>query len=172
MFVCSWTDGSPDAWWVHVAGALDAVAVCQLERALDEARLRARLVVLDLRALSSIASSGVHAVIGASDRARRAGGRLVLVRGAPNIERMFRLSGRTSRLEIGDLTKASCPSKIGEFSPAADGVPAATTTGKKRVTSKTCGKPAVALQSVEDGVEKRPGEGVRFPNQGDSSAVP
>ena len=70
-FACSWTDGGPDAAWVHVAGELDIATTPQLERTLREAQLQARLVVLDLRELAFIDSSGVHAIVNAGIRARQ-----------------------------------------------------------------------------------------------------
>jgi anti-anti-sigma factor len=102
-FVCSWTDGGPEACRVHVAGRLDGAAVWQLGRALGYPELRARLVVLDLRELSFIDRSGVHAVVSASKRGRRGGHRLVLLRGSPLVDRMFTLTGNSDQLEIGDL---------------------------------------------------------------------
>jgi anti-anti-sigma factor len=78
--VRSSTDGAADAAWVHLAGRLDLAAVPQLVRTLRQAQLKARLVVLDLRELQLMDSSGVHVIVNASIRARRLGGRLVLRR--------------------------------------------------------------------------------------------
>ena len=100
-FVCSSTRGGLDAAWVHVAGALDLATSPQLERTLDEAP--ARLVVLDLRDLGFMDSAGVHTIIEASVRAREDGRRLILLRGTPNVDRVFALTGSTDELEIGDI---------------------------------------------------------------------
>jgi anti-anti-sigma factor len=108
-FICSWTDGGPEACWVHVAGRLDAAAVWQLGRALDDSRLRARLVVLDLRQISFIDRLGVHAVVSASMHARRAGRRLVVLRGPPLVDHMFTLTGNSDQLEMGDLDRDVLP---------------------------------------------------------------
>jgi anti-anti-sigma factor len=79
--VRSSTDGGgPDAAWVRVAGRLDLAAVPQLVRTLRQTQLKARMVVLDLRELQLMDSSGVHVIVNASIRARRLGGRLVLLR--------------------------------------------------------------------------------------------
>ena len=43
--------------------------------------MQAQLVVLDLRELAFMDSSGVHAIVNASIRARQVGRRLVLLRG-------------------------------------------------------------------------------------------
>ena len=109
--VCSWTDGGRVAW-VHVAGELDVATVPELERTLHRPELRARLVVLDLRELAFIDSSGVHAIVDASVRAGKAGRRLVLLRGPPNVDRMFMLSGSSGELTIGDLDAAEPPVKV------------------------------------------------------------
>jgi anti-anti-sigma factor len=74
------TDDGADAAWVRVAGRLDLATVPQLVRTLRETQLSARLVVLDLRELQSMDSSGVHVIVNACIRARRLGGRLVLLR--------------------------------------------------------------------------------------------
>jgi anti-anti-sigma factor len=78
--VRSSTGGGADAAWVRVTGRLDLAAVPQLVRTLRQTQLRARLVVLDLRELQLLDSSGVHVIVNASIRARRLGGRLVLLR--------------------------------------------------------------------------------------------
>jgi anti-sigma B factor antagonist len=99
-FVCSWTEDGLDAAWVRVAGELDLATVPQLERSLGEPQLQARLVVLDLRELAFMDSAGVHAIVNASIRARHVGGRLVLLRGPANVDRVFRLAGSSDDLEI------------------------------------------------------------------------
>jgi anti-sigma B factor antagonist len=100
-FVCSSTGGGLDAAWVHVAGALDITASPQLERALDEAS--ARLVVLDLRDLASIDGAGVHTILEAIAVARRDGRRLILLRGTPNVDRLFALTASDAEVEVADL---------------------------------------------------------------------
>jgi anti-anti-sigma factor len=100
-FVCSWTDGGLDATWVHLGGELDMAAAPQLESTLREPQLQARLVVLDLRELAFIDVAGVRAIVTASIRARQTGRRLVLVRGLPNVHRMFTLAGSSGDIEIG-----------------------------------------------------------------------
>jgi len=108
-FHCSWADGGPDAAWVRLAGELDIATTPQLERALREPRLQARLVVLDLRELAFIDSCGVHAVISAGIRARQAGRRLVLVRVPANVDRMLTLTGNSDQVEIGDADLVAPP---------------------------------------------------------------
>lgn len=105
-FACSCTESDLDAAWVHVAGDLDIATTPQLERTLRETQVQARLVVLDLRELAFMDSSGVHTIVNASIRARQIGGRLVLLRGRPNVDRVFALTGSSDDLEIGDVAPA------------------------------------------------------------------
>lgn len=102
-FVRTWRDGGRDAAWVHAAGEIDDTAVARLEQALHRAELRARLVVLDLRELTSIDAPGIEMIARASVRARRTGGRLVLVRGPAEVDRMFVGTGASDSVEIVDL---------------------------------------------------------------------
>jgi anti-anti-sigma regulatory factor len=59
--------------------------------------------VLDLRELELIDFFGVHAIANACTSAREIGRRVVLLRVAPEIDRMFALAGRLEEVEIGDL---------------------------------------------------------------------
>jgi anti-anti-sigma factor len=97
---------------VHVAGELDLATAPQLERTLRSTELQARLVVLDLRDLRFIDCCGVRTVVDASDRARRAGRRLVLLRGPPSIDRVLTLTGCSDQLQIGDLDPGEPPIQV------------------------------------------------------------
>ncbi len=108
-FGCSWTDGGPDAAWVHVVGELDIATTPQLERTLRDAQLDARLVVLDLRELEFMDSSGVHAIVNATIRARHVARRLLVLRGPPHVDRVFTLAGRSDVVEIHDLDPIDPP---------------------------------------------------------------
>jgi anti-anti-sigma factor len=102
-FDCSWADGGRDAAWVHLAGELDIATTPQLERALREPRLQARLVVLDLRELTFIDGCGVHAIVDASIRARQLDRRVLLLAGPPAVDRVFTLTASTDDVVIGDI---------------------------------------------------------------------
>jgi anti-sigma B factor antagonist len=108
-FVCSWADSGRDAAWVHVAGELDLATAPLLEQTLGQPELQARLVVLDLRELAFIDSAGVHAMVNATTRARLQGRRLVLLRGPPNVDRVFTLAGSLDDVEIGDVGLLEAP---------------------------------------------------------------
>jgi anti-anti-sigma factor len=105
-FVCASTNEGRAAAWVHVAGELDIATAPLLELALRESLLQGRPVVLDLRELSFMDSSGVHVIVNASNRARHAGRRLVLVRGPPNVHRALTLMAGSNDLEHGYVDAA------------------------------------------------------------------
>jgi anti-sigma B factor antagonist len=108
-FRCSWTDGGLDAGWVQITGELDIATTPELERTLLEPQLQTHLVVLDLRELAFMDTSGVHAIVNASIRARKAGHRLVLVHGSPDINRLFTMTGSSDDVEIGDANRVDRP---------------------------------------------------------------
>jgi anti-sigma B factor antagonist len=102
-FACSWSNGSLDSANVHITGELDIATSPQLQETLLEPQLQAQLVVLDLRELAFMDSSGVHAIVNASIRARQVGRRLVLLRGGLDVDRVFTLTGSAKDVEIVDL---------------------------------------------------------------------
>ena len=108
-FACTATHGGLDAAWVSVRGELDIVTAPQLERTLHEFQQLAHLTVLDLRELTLMDCAGVHTIVSASLSARNAGRRLVLVRGRPDVYRMFTLTGSSADVDIGDLEPAQPP---------------------------------------------------------------
>ena len=108
-FGCSWTGGGPDGAWVHVVGELDIATTPQLERSLRDAQLEARLVVLDLRELAFMDCSGLHAIVNAGIRARQGARRLLVLRGPPNVDRVFTLAGCRDDVEINDLDPVDPP---------------------------------------------------------------
>lgn len=84
---------------VALRGELDLAGVPTLERELGAVEETAPpLLVLDLRGLTFIDSTGLRAVIAADDRARRQGRRLVLVPGPEPVQRVFRITGLDRRL--------------------------------------------------------------------------
>jgi anti-anti-sigma factor len=110
-FICMWKEGGSDAAWVHVAGELDLESAQSLGQTLRETQLHARMVVLDLRELTWMDSSGVHVVLDAVDDARRAGGRLILIRGPAHVDRVLTLTGARDQVEILDLDPTEPPAQ-------------------------------------------------------------
>jgi anti-anti-sigma factor len=60
------------------------------------------VLVLDLRKVEFIDSTGLRAVISADERARSGGRRLVIIRGTTAVERVFSVTQLDQRLEIVD----------------------------------------------------------------------
>jgi anti-sigma B factor antagonist len=111
-FVCSHTNGGLDAAWVHVAGELDIASTPRLESKLSDLEPQARLVVVDLREVEFVDSSGVHALVGATSRARSAGRRVVLLRNPATLDRVFTLTESFEDVDIGDLHPAEPPVQV------------------------------------------------------------
>jgi anti-anti-sigma factor len=66
--------------WFHTSGALTGHAASQLQQTLLEAQEESRLVVLDLRRLTSIDAAGIAVMLEADEASRAQGGQLVLLR--------------------------------------------------------------------------------------------
>lgn len=81
-----------------LGGELDLVSSPILRQALDAANeTGAELIVVDLRKLEFMDSTGLHLLVTAQQRAHDAGRRFAVVRGGEHIQRLFSLSG------IGEL---------------------------------------------------------------------
>lgn len=85
---------------VALAGELDLATAPGAAKQLKAAQAESSLVWLDLRGLTFMDSSGVHLVIAAHTRARRRGGRLVIVNCPPPVRRVFELTGVLGHLEF------------------------------------------------------------------------
>ena len=103
MLACSLEDRGSDIAGVHLAGQLCAATAPELARTLNRAERQARLVLLDLRELTFIDACGLHAIVAAGIRARRAGGRLVAVRKPGTVDPVFALRAATTVVDIVDL---------------------------------------------------------------------
>ena len=94
---------------VHLVltGELDISSAPQLDEEL--ARLEAAapaVIVLDLRALEFMDSTGLRTVVGADARAREQGRRLAIVRGPEAVHRVFSVTRLDERLDIIDDPEA------------------------------------------------------------------
>ncbi len=84
-----------------LAGELDIASTESFEEELGRIEANSPgTLVLDLRNVAFIDSTGLRAVIGADERARTAGRRLVVVRGPGAVERLFSVTQLDQRLEI------------------------------------------------------------------------
>jgi anti-anti-sigma factor len=78
-----------DAIYIVVRGQLDAAGVPRLDAELRHATTTARLVILDLRAVTLVDLAGALLIVRADLWIKAAGGRLVVVRGGPEVEQFF-----------------------------------------------------------------------------------
>ncbi len=84
-----------------LSGEIDLSTVAELEERL-EGPLNGGppLLVLDLRHVTFLDSSGLRLLLRLDERQRGAGGRMVLVQGGRRVARVFELTGAGDRLEI------------------------------------------------------------------------
>ena len=88
---------------VTVGGELDLLTAPELQRAIDEVVAdRPRRVVLDLRALEFMGSSGVAMIQRLGALARAYGFTAALVRGNPRVERILAIAGLSDQLQFVD----------------------------------------------------------------------
>jgi anti-anti-sigma factor len=88
---------------IALAGELDIASAPQFEEGLEKVEATAPgVLLLDLRKVEFIDSTGLRAVIAADERARSAGRRFVIIRGTPAVERVLSVTQLDQRLEIVD----------------------------------------------------------------------
>ncbi len=88
---------------VAVAGELDLRTSPKLEEALGRAfDAGAELVILDLRQIEFMDSTGLRVLLTAHQRAHETGRRFALVRGADQVERVLTLTGVRELLTVVD----------------------------------------------------------------------
>jgi anti-sigma B factor antagonist len=92
---------------VVLRGELDIATSPRLEEELEsvEASLPG-LILVDLRAVDFIDSTGLRTLLGADARAREGGRRLAIVRGPKAVDRVFEVTKLDDRLEIVDDPQA------------------------------------------------------------------
>jgi anti-anti-sigma factor len=97
------TQARSDRLHISLAGELDIVNAPRLDEELAGVQADvAKTVVLDLRSVTFIDSTGLRALIAADERAREGGGRLLIVRGAAAVDRAFEVTQLDQRLELVD----------------------------------------------------------------------
>jgi anti-sigma B factor antagonist len=97
---------------IVVGGELDIATVPQLDAALRRAWASSDVLVVDLRKLEFIDSSGAHLIVDADRRIRRAGGRLIIVRGPREVDWLFGLLGLDRALEFVDRPPTGAASSL------------------------------------------------------------
>jgi anti-sigma B factor antagonist len=86
-----------------LSGELDLLSSPVLERAIERLpEIDADLIILDLRPLEFMDSTGLHLVVQAHQQAHDAGRRFALVRGGEQVQRLLGLTGMTDALTIVD----------------------------------------------------------------------
>jgi anti-sigma B factor antagonist len=89
--------------YVRFSGELDITAADEAERRVREVEESApRDLILDLRELEFMDSTGLRLVLSVDTRARERGGRAVIVRGPHSVHRVFELALLEERLEFVD----------------------------------------------------------------------
>ena len=83
-------------------GEIDVATTEAVRAELDAAADEGRLVVLDLRETTFIDSSGIRLIVEAAIDIESQHGELVVVRGGPEVTRVFDLVGLEGRLRILD----------------------------------------------------------------------
>jgi anti-anti-sigma factor len=97
------TEETGDSTRLALSGELDISTAPRIEEALAAAEeKRPALIVLDLRELGFMDSTGLRTILGADTRARADGRRLVVVQGDENIRRVFEVTRLYDRVEIVD----------------------------------------------------------------------
>lgn len=103
---------------VAASGELDLRTSPELEERLDHAfKTDAQLVILDLRRIEFMDSTGLRVLLTAHQRAHDIGKRFGIVRGAEQVERVLRLTGVRDLLTVVDSPEELLTA--GEFSPEA-----------------------------------------------------
>src|SRR3954452_17781373 len=91
-----------DAVCVSLTGELDLSSALGLEEELRriEEEKHPRVLVLDLRRLKFLDSTGLRLILAAHARALKRGERLSIVQGTDAVRRIFRLTGVMERLNV------------------------------------------------------------------------
>jgi anti-anti-sigma factor len=87
---------------LRLFGELDLASSPALEEELQKVSAR-QLIVVDLRELEFIDSTGLSVLVKAHQRARELGHQFGLVKGAGQVQRLLGLTGLADRLTIADL---------------------------------------------------------------------
>jgi anti-sigma B factor antagonist len=96
-------DGTDGEVRLALHGELDISSAPRVEDELGRIEAaRPRAIMLDLRGLEFMDSTGLRTIVGADARAREHGWRLTIVRGPDAVQRIFSVTKLDERLEIVD----------------------------------------------------------------------
>jgi anti-anti-sigma factor len=94
-----------------LAGEFDLSNATQVEDAIKDVEHEGpNLIVLDLRELSFMDSTGLRVMVSADARARDNARRLVVVQGPESVHRVFRITGLDDHLDIVETPEAALTS--------------------------------------------------------------
>jgi anti-anti-sigma factor len=97
------TQTAEGAITLALLGELDLVSAPALEQAMEgQPQQDVELIVLDLRGLEFMDSTGLHAVLRIANGAHDTGRRFALIRGPDQVHRLFELTGLAETLTIVD----------------------------------------------------------------------
>jgi anti-sigma B factor antagonist len=96
------TTGDEHAAVLKVTGELDLATSPALEAEVERAAAGSELVILDLRGVSFMDSTGLSLLVKAQRRAEELGRRLAVVRGGAQVQRLLTLTGVADRLVLID----------------------------------------------------------------------
>ena len=87
-----------------LSGDLDLVSAPAMEEAMDDLARRSdvELIIVDLRGLDFMDSTGLHLLIRVHQRAHESGRRFALIRGREAVQRLFDLTGLAESLTVVD----------------------------------------------------------------------
>jgi anti-sigma B factor antagonist len=87
---------------IVVSGELDIASAPELEQALDQIRPDVtKLVIVDLRELEFMDSTGLSIIVRAHQRLSEDGCELTLIKGPPQVQRLLDLTGVADRVRLG-----------------------------------------------------------------------
>ena len=97
------TQISDRAITVTLRGEIDLLSAPALERAIDGLpESDAELIVVELRGLEFMDSTGLHLLVQAQHKAHASGRRFALIKGPEQVQRLFDLTGVAENLTIVD----------------------------------------------------------------------
>jgi anti-sigma B factor antagonist len=110
--------GEGSALVLAVSGELDLRTSPELEQRLERVwGSGAELVILDLRQIEFMDSTGLRVLLGAHQRAHETGRRFALVRGSDQVERVLTLTGVRDLLTVVDAPEELLPPANHPLSP-------------------------------------------------------
>jgi anti-anti-sigma factor len=98
------SEEEPGGTVVTVTGELDIASSAELEKILEGLH-EAKLVIIDLRQLDFVDSTGLGVLVRAHQHASEHGNRVALVRGPGQVDRLLGLTGLESQLLIADTVE-------------------------------------------------------------------